>query len=389
MFISVNRLKKNFVGIMASKTGSGSFPFSNSKLYEQLCRSGESAQLDVVIFSPDSVDLEHRRITGYAYLSAHNQWMTAEYPVPAVIYDRCFCSCIQTYHLYKNVRNQLKRLPGVRLLGNGLKGKWEVLETLRRSAALRNFIPETRKLSSLLMLQQWLAIRGEAILKPEHGSQGRGVMHIVGRSLPKPEYRIIGRDHNNKCLQRSFSSIQELLNWSGLFTSSRRYLLQERLRLATEDNVPFDVRTLIQKDGRGIWSLAGIAIRCGKQGNVTANLHGGGHAVEPTSFLIKRFGADKADLMIKQLSQLSEHIALTLEASHGRLAELGIDFGIDVNGRIWILEANSKPGRAIFNQLNDVQGRQRSIDNPIQYARFMLNHAHDLPLQINQEGTQT
>lgn len=389
VFISMNRLKNNFVGIMAIKTGCGPFPFSNSTLYKQLCRSGQSAQLHVVIFSPDSIDLEKRCIIGYSYLAAKDQWMAAEHPIPGVIYDRCFCSTPQLYQLYRKMRTELKRLPGIRLLGNGLKGKWEVLKTLRQSAELRNFIPETRKLSSLVLLQQWLASKGEAILKPEYGSQGRGVLHVIGRTLPRPEYRIIGRDHNNTCLQRSFSSIRELLNWSGLFTSSRRYLLQERLRLATEDNVPFDVRTLIQKNERGLWSLTGIAIRCGKQGNVTANLHGGGHAVEPASFLIKRFGADKADLLLKQLSQLSEHVAFTLEASHGRLAELGIDFGIDTDGLIWILEANSKPGRAIFNQLSDVQSRHRSIDNPIRYARFMLEHAHDLPLQINQEGTQT
>jgi len=33
----------------------------------------------------------------------------------------------------------------------------------------------------------------------------------------------------------------------------------------------------------------------------------------------------------------------------GFIGEIGFDFGIDTLGRVWLFEANSKPGRSIFS----------------------------------------
>jgi hypothetical protein len=61
-----------------------------------------------------------------------------------------------------------------------------------------------------------------------------------------------------------------------------------------------------------------------------------------------------------------------LESCHGRLVELGIDFGVDLDGYIWILEVNSKPGRSIFTYLQDDKARNRALENPIRYAKYLL-----------------
>ncbi len=46
--------------------------------------------------------------------------------------------------------------------------------------------------------------------------------------------------------------------------------------------------------------------------------------------------------------------ALTLsqeldEQIQGNIAEIGFDLGIDEKGKVWMFEANSKPGRSIFS----------------------------------------
>lgn len=42
-------------------------------------------------------------------------------------------------------------------------------------------------------------------------------------------------------------------------------------------------------------------------------------------------------------------IAETLEEQiDGTLGELGLDIGVDRNGRVWLFEVNAKPGRHIF-----------------------------------------
>ncbi|UUZ97792.1 YheC/YheD family protein [Paenibacillus sp. P25] len=105
---------------------------------------------------------------------------------------------------------------------------------------------------------------------------------------------------------------------------------------------------------------------------MTSNLHGGGSALPAADFLAREFGEGKAEALLRELKRLSELLPEALESSHGRLAELGIDYGIDTSGNIWIIEVNSKPGRSIFTYLQDDRARKAAIVNPIRYAGFLL-----------------
>lgn len=75
---------------------------------------------------------------------------------------------------------------------------------------------------------------------------------------------------------------------------------------------------------------------------------------------------------METIDQLSANIPIHLESHFGRLAELGIDFGVDQQGKVWILEVNSKPGRSSFFKIGDVISARKSIENPIGYARYLL-----------------
>jgi hypothetical protein len=117
-----------------------------------------------------------------------------------------------------------------------------------------------------------------------------------------------------------------------------------------------------------------MAVRRGQDGSLTSNLHGGGIAEPAGPFLARQFDAEKARSILSKLRELSVEIPEALENCHGRLAELGIDFGVDIQGNIWILEVNSKPGRSIFTYLEDPQARSKAVTNPIHYARFLLQN---------------
>ena len=57
--------------------------------------------------------------------------------------------------------------------------------------------------------------------------------------------------------------------------------------------------------------------------------------------------------IIQTIRDLSAQLPSLLEEGFGRLGELGIDFGVDTKGRVWILEVNSKPGRRAFTLTGD------------------------------------
>lgn len=383
-------IKKNAehsVGIMTTQAV-GDPPFHNRGFYSRLCVLGKQSGLKVFVFTPCDVDWSLKKVTGYAYDADLKRWAPRSFPLPAIVYDRCFFTARHQYTEYRTALLRLKEHSSVRLLGFGLKDKWTVQQLLQQDGRFSIYLPQTERLLSMRTLLDWLQQRRKVILKPQSGSQGRGVLLVKRIVVPQAagtvnaagaEFAVRGRDRQNRGFARTFADAAELLSWLRRFIGRRGYLLQQYLPLHTKHGDAYDIRALVQKNGEGLWQLTGMAVRRGQDGSLTSNLHGGG-AVEPArTFLAREFGNEDAAEILSKLTHLSTELPNILESCHGRLVELGIDYGIDKYGNIWIIEANSKPGRSIFTHLQDDQAKIAALANPLRYARFMLRqHDHRL-----------
>ncbi|MCY9663564.1 YheC/YheD family protein [Paenibacillus alginolyticus] len=367
------RSHRPLLGIMVTELNR-ELPFGSSEFYEHLTYHGAAKGLDVFVFSPNRIDWKQELVRGYAYLSKKQEWVMKLFPLPSIIYDRCFFTNKKDYRQYRNHVRKLRETPHIRFLGYGLSGKWEVDQILQKDPTLQLYLPETNLLTSGTELRNWLRTKSDVFLKPQGGSQGRGALHIhkISTKDDNRSYHIKGRDAHNLPLEREFEDFNSCWFWLRSLIGMRPYLIQEYLPLHSTEGMAYDVRSLVQKNGRGLWESTGMAVRIGKPGSITSNLHGGGTAEDVLSFLTKEFGDSKANELITTLAMLSSRIPPFLEAHHGRLAELGIDFGIDTCGRVWILEVNSKPGRSIFARTRNEKARTKSIANPIHYAGFLL-----------------
>ncbi|WP_281885733.1 YheC/YheD family protein [Paenibacillus sp. YYML68] len=374
--------KPKTVGILTTRTRTRTevrtdqeAPFENRSFYQRLTMLGHKLGLTVYVFTPCSVDWEQERVQGYRYDLALRCWERCSFELPPVIYDRCFFSSKPQQAVYREALRRLRDIPSVRLLSNGLKDKWTVQQMLAASGQFNRHLPPTELLRSMRTLGVWLAAHGEAVLKPLGGSQGRGVLLVRrGEAGAAHAYTVRGRDARNRDVSRGFADAAALGLWLRRFIGRRRYLVQRYLALHTSEGRAYDVRALMQKDGSGRWQLTGLAVRCGQGGSLTANLHGGGSAEAAEPFLARQFGRARAAQLLEELQQLSEAVPPVLEADHGRLAELGIDYGIDTAGCIWLLEVNSKPGRSIFTYIQHQEAQTAAAANPLRYADYMLRH---------------
>ncbi|MDU0205236.1 MULTISPECIES: YheC/YheD family protein [Paenibacillus] len=366
--------KRPLLGIMVTEL-KRELPFASSGFYQHLTYYGAREGLDVVVFSPNRIDWKGHTVRGYTYLTETKEWVPKLVPLPSLIYDRCFFNNKHSYEQYQYHVKKLRESPLIRFLGYGLGGKWEVDQILQKDRMISRYLPETNLLTSGSALRNWLQTREDVFLKPQGGSQGKGALHLHKENTMngKSTYHIKGRNAHNGLVDHQFHDFYSCWQWLRSSIGNRPYLMQEYLHLHSSEGMAYDIRSLVQKNGSGIWESTGMAVRVGKPGSVTSNLHGGGSAEEVSAYLTREFGDTKASELIATLTMLSNRIPPLLETHHGRLAELGIDLGIDTWGRVWILEVNSKPGRTIFARMRNEKARLKSIANPIYYAGYLLH----------------
>lgn len=367
----MNLSPQGIVGILVGEYA-GPLPFAESAYCRQLCHIGNRQRMTIYVFCPGWVISGRRSIPGYTF--ENGKWIRKQFPAPEIIYDRCISHDKKQQRRKQRCLEILTELQPFVYLTRGLAGKWSVYQALMKHSLFAPYLPSTVRYESTVQLDNWLSLHeGEAFLKPQNGSHGKRTLHVkemnaeLGGGLA-----LTGRDSRNQLFRRKFRSRQDGLEWIHRFIGSRAFLLQPYLQLNNSQGEPFDVRVLMQKNENGAWSMTGMAVRAGRKHSLTSNLHGGGTAHRALPFLNKELGERNGIKAVQIISKLSEVIPKHLESQFGRLGELGIDYGVDRRGRIWILEVNSKPGRSSFFRIGDMQGARKSVENPIQYARYLL-----------------
>lgn len=226
-----------------------------------------------------------------------------------------------------------------------LIGKKVQHNEMLRSPILRRHLPETHWISrntTWRMLRKYSYV----FIKPNRGSGGSGIIlakrtrngFVVRRG--RKERRVVGFNS----LYKAIKSYRKPFD---------RYVVQRGLRLAKYKGSIFDARIYMQKP-RLKWVISGMTARVASGSRFVTNYHKGGHAEPLSKMLLILFGNNKRKVhaSLHQIAKLSYMIAKAVNKRHSS-RELGIDFGIDRNGRIWIIEANSKPGHMLFTQLKN------------------------------------
>jgi glutathione synthase/RimK-type ligase-like ATP-grasp enzyme len=355
------------IGIMVSESQIDP-PFAQHRFFAHLSLIGAKCGFLVYVFSPLQVDCTAISVQGYTYLSTG--WMRQTFPLPDLIYDRAFFNNKQQYQRHMTALHVLQQLKKTPYLGRSLKGKWSVHKVLIKHPFISAHLPKTNPLRNPSQLFHWFKEHPSVVIKPESGSHGKGVLVITKTTAA--EYSLRGRNMQNQIVSNRFPNSLNLYHWLIDFIGERRYLIQRYLHLQTEQGVAYDIRILMQKGSNGQWNQTGMATRVGEPTSITSNLHGGGTATEVLPWLTAQFDANYAQAILVKINALSALIPPFLEQHFGRLAELGLDIGVDRNGGIWIIEVNSKPGRTAAHWFSHPNALDQAMSNPMLYARYLL-----------------
>ncbi|MEX2104874.1 MAG: YheC/YheD family protein, partial [Bacilli bacterium] len=135
---------------------------------------------------------------------------------------------------------------------------------------------------------------------------------------------------------------------------STPHIVQQYIALAEVGGRPIDIRVMVQRMKSRPWNITGsLAKVAGAKHIVTNVARSKGYVLPTRTALKKTFGNDKkVEKIVSSLNQTSMIAAKQLGKSYST-RKVGLDMGIDTNGKVWIIEPNFDPAFSLFLKLKD------------------------------------
>ncbi|PLR89937.1 YheC/YheD family endospore coat-associated protein [Bacillus sp. T33-2] len=329
------------------------------------------------VFGEEHIDWDECLINGYFY--GEDGWKTLKVPFPNVIYDRLPNRKSERKTEIRKVKERLQDDYLIPWYNPGFFNKIDVFERLQQVGRAAEYLPETHPFTSFSLIERMLADYGHVYIKPSNGSLGLGIRQVIYDKM-QGYYYCRYRDYHGHNKLTKFESLESLMKHVFRKQRLENFLVQQGIHLLRTDRRLIDFRVHTNKDEQGKWHVAAIAAKVAGPGSVTTHVNNGG--VIKT---IEELFPDKEEQRRykKQLAEACLYLSTVLEQQmEGIIAEIGFDLGIDKNGKVWLFEANSKPGRSIFKhpELRDFDLLTRKL--PLAFGIFLAEQAITSPGEI-------
>jgi len=229
---------------------------------------------------------------------------------------------------------------------------------------LKFYVPATdwlKPFSFRRMMESYSSV----FIKPDIGRMGNGIIRV--RNADAEQVEISSQKGTVLCpIDQAYATISEMLN------PDKKYIVQQGIDLATYRGRPFDVRIVLQKPS-GSWRAT---LMCAKvapdKSSVVTNVAKGAKDYNLYQLLDKADQALNTSEIIRDLMDISHQIAQILNLSFP-LRIIGLDLAVDKKGKVWFLEANTKPDNVGLESID------RKLYRKYLAAKKMLRNSKSVP----------
>lgn len=230
--------------------------------------------------------------------------------------------------------------------------KWAKHRIVQANPELRQFLPDTTPYT-VENLQQYLNRYSVVFVKPALGTGGRKIFQVrqtkVGTYVVKMEHK-----------QRTATTLAQVDAWVRNVARGGQYLIQQGIRLATWNGRPVDLRTILQLNESGQWECTGMFSKNAGKNLAVTNVCIGGSAHTVEEYLqAVGYTKQQSVALMKRLEAMSLAIVRPFGRAY-RNTIYGLDVGLDVNGKLWLIEVNTVPTLYVFRKINRLQMYNRS-----------------------------
>lgn len=339
---------KSFVGIMVANRKQRKYVLKQYLQYS-------SSNMKLFCFTSSAINWTRKSIIGLH--RANRKWVISRFSFPHVVYNRCYGTDYE-------IIERLGTVIGIHRCFNHINqfNKYEIHKNLNQW--LYDYLPDTvpyNKEKALHLLDDYKVL----YFKPCYGHKGNGVYRAelkdsgeihIGHHYFVP--KIIAKD----TLQFQ-ESIDKLLG-------STPYIIQQGVNIRQLNNRVFDIRALVQKNEKGLWSVTNLASRIALKGCFNTSIC---DKVSLSKKLLHQlYPPDKVNSIIRSIYDNSLRTAEIIDTSTSyHLGEFSVDFALDSDAHLWIIEVNGKPQKDLYV---GIRKQYTVYKRPIQYARYLCTH---------------
>lgn len=320
-------------------------------------KAAQNRGLRVCFFRIEDVDLRSKTVRA-TVRTPNGRWRKVKTRLPQVIHNRAV-------HRVGTAERHLKALSdsGIVIFNRWNNyGKLSIHRHIYSNPTLRRYLPETHRFTRS-NLERFLT-HNSFFVKPDRGSVGRGVIKVD--RLVADQWIVTSQVKDRTSINRVRTD--RLYKFLKKYTGRRRYLLQEAIRLITYNGSPLDIRVAVQTDGSGEWQITGMAAKAARRGGYLTNVFQGGTVIR----LDDLFKGSTHRVITKMLSDAALAIAQHLSKRLPHLADVGFDFGISRDGRLYFIEMNFRDQRYSLMLAQMPYAYFKTYDNPIAYGQHLL-----------------
>ncbi|MCM3079431.1 MULTISPECIES: YheC/YheD family protein [Brevibacillus] len=341
--------------------GEGATFVGNRDNFRDICLSGKKWGALVFVFTPQGINWEKKRVRGFLYNDRDHTWQNVVMPFPHVIYNRIPTRKAEQQTKVRQTLEKVNEMPNVTLFNRCFFDKQELFSILKEYPEVQPNLPDTKKLDTLARFRHFCSEHHFVYLKPVRGKAGEGIMRIEYKN----EGWRVQRLKDYKAITRRFSNLEDLWKYVKGHVRQKKYIMQQGIRRARYRGKPFDLRVLVQKDGKGEWGVTGVGIRRAGSQSITTHVPRGG-SIHSLSSVLQALFPDDAQKVEESIHQTALTIAGSLHNEIKDLAEMSMDLGLTTDGSIWFFEANAKP-----EKFDEPAIRRLSLSNLIHYAQYV------------------
>ncbi|PWV95551.1 YheC/D-like protein [Paenibacillus cellulosilyticus] len=338
-------IKNRFVGILVANR-------TQRKQVLSQYLTHDATGVKLISFTPSSIDWKHRTVVGLHRVKG--KWSIDRFPFPEVVYNRCYGSDPQ-------LLERLKAVIGGNHCFNHINqlNKLDIYNKLTRWLAPN--LPETLPYEEADVIKM-LERHKEIYFKPLFGSMGRGVYRA--EMNPSGDVRVGQHYFAPKTVTNDHLFFQEHMK---KLVSSTPYIVQKGIPIRQIDGHVFDIRSLVQKNDQGLWSVTNLVSRIAYKGSFNTSIFDKTCLSE--EILKKLYPPHKVQDIMTSIYDVSLRTAeiIDLETDY-HLGEFSVDVALDNDAHPWIIELNGQPQKSLYR---GIPNRSVVYNRPIQYAKYL------------------